>query len=56
MIAGKPCRIQVNYLVYPATSGTTFHDFVVVDSIVAPPEVARFYSESRVLVATSYQL
>lgn len=38
---GRHWLVQVNYLVYPGTSGATFLDYVVVDRVAVPPEHAR---------------
>ena len=35
--------LQVNYLVYPGTSGAPFLDFVIVDRVVVPPEHAGWF-------------
>ena len=36
--------LQVNYLVYPGTSGAPFLDFVIVDRVVVPPEHAGWFA------------
>ena len=48
--------IQINYLVYPGTSGSSFLDTIVVDKIVAPPEHAIFFTEKLLILPTSYQV
>ena len=56
VLALRPAPIQVNYLVYPGTSGTSFLDYIVVDPIVAPPEHAQHYSEALLSMPASYQI
>eukprot|EP01035_Chromulina_nebulosa_P017487 gene17487-23040_t len=52
----KPANILVNYLVYPGSSGSNIHDLIVADKIVIPPEHARYYSESLLLLPSTYQI
>lgn len=52
----RPAPVQVNYLVYPGTSGTLFLDYLVADRVVAPAEHARWYSEALMLLPPSYQM
>lgn len=54
--AARPAPIQVNYLVYPGTSGASFLDSIVVDRVVVPPEHAQYYSEGLVMVPLTYQI
>jgi predicted O-linked N-acetylglucosamine transferase (SPINDLY family) len=53
--AARPSPLQINYLVYPGTSGARFLDHIVVDAIIAPPEHALFYSEKLLVLPPSYQ-
>lgn len=55
-VVGRPAPIQVNYLVYPGTSGVPFIDYIVADSVVLPVEDSRHYSESILLLPPSYQI
>jgi len=48
--------IQVNYLIFPGTSGATFMHYLVGDRFVTPPEHANFYSEKLSLMPESYQI
>jgi predicted O-linked N-acetylglucosamine transferase (SPINDLY family) len=51
------CRaapVQVNWLGYPGTDGTPFVDYILADTVVAPPEHADFFSESIVRLPDSY--
>ena len=56
ILAGRPAETQVNYLVYPGTSGASFLEYIVGDSVVIPPEHATFYSESLLLLPPTYQI
>lgn len=46
---------QINYLVFPGTSGSRSLDHIVVDSVVVPPEQAIHFTEA-LIVLPSYQL
>ena len=48
--------IQINYLVYPGTSGTSFLDYVIVDWQVVPAEHSIFYTEKLVFLSPTYQI
>ena len=47
--------IQVNYLVFPGTSGATYLDYIVGDKFVTPPEDAGHYTEKYALLPHSHQ-
>ncbi|CAM9596349.1 unnamed protein product [Ectocarpus sp. 4 AP-2014] len=53
--AARPALVQVNYLVFPGTSGAPYIDYLLADRHVTPPEHARHFSESLVLLPRSYQ-
>ncbi len=52
----RPAALQVNYLVFPGSSGAAFFDFLVADRVVAPPEHAPHYSEALLLLPPTYQV
>jgi protein O-GlcNAc transferase len=56
ILALRPAPIQVSYLGYPATMGTTAIDYIIVDRIVAPPEDQAFFSERLVHMPNCYQV
>jgi predicted O-linked N-acetylglucosamine transferase (SPINDLY family) len=56
IVASRPAPIVVNYLVYPGTSGSEAHDYIVVDHVVAPPEHSQHYAERLLLLPPSYQV
>jgi protein O-GlcNAc transferase len=52
----RPSRVVVNYLGYPGTMGSGFTDFVLVDKLVVPPEVAgERMTEQVVYLPHTYQ-
>ncbi|CAM9624943.1 unnamed protein product [Ectocarpus sp. 8 AP-2014] len=53
--AARPALVQVNYLVFPGTSGAPYIDYLLGDRHVTPPEHARDFSESLVLLPRTYQ-
>ncbi|CAM9226433.1 unnamed protein product [Hapterophycus canaliculatus] len=53
--AARPARLQVNYLIFPGTSGAPYMDYLLADRHVTPPEHAADYSESLVLLPRTYQ-
>ena len=52
----RPAPIQVSYLGYPSTMGTTAIDYIIVDRLVAPWEDQAFYSEKLVHMPGCYQV
>jgi predicted O-linked N-acetylglucosamine transferase (SPINDLY family) len=47
---------QVNYLIYPGTSGASFMDYVVGDKWVTPPEHQSHFVEKMALLPNCYQI
>jgi protein O-GlcNAc transferase len=56
IVASRPSRIQVSFLIFPGTSGSRFIDFLVTDRFVAPPEDAHLYTEKLVYLPQTYQI
>src|ERR1041385_5923378 len=50
-----PAPVQVNYLVYPGTTGASFMDYVLADRIVLPLDQQPFFSEKIVHLPDCYQ-
>lgn len=46
MLAMRPAPAIVNWLGYPNTAGSPYHDYIVADDIIIPPENEIFYSET----------
>jgi predicted O-linked N-acetylglucosamine transferase (SPINDLY family) len=47
--------IQVNYLGYPGTIGSTYMDYIIADKILIPQDSQMYYSEKVVYLPHSYQ-
>jgi protein O-GlcNAc transferase len=54
IFAGRPAPVQVNYLGYPATSGSRCLDYIIGDAVVTPFADQPFYSEAIVQLPGSY--
>ncbi|GMH99028.1 hypothetical protein TrVE_jg9158 [Triparma verrucosa] len=54
--ARRVAPIQVNYLIFPGTSGAEFMDYIIGDQWVTPPEHADHYTEKLALMPHSYQI
>jgi protein O-GlcNAc transferase len=48
ILAHRPAPLQINYLGYAGTSGASYVDYLVGDSIVVPTYHERFYSEKLI--------
>lgn len=55
VFAHRPAPVQVNYLVYPGTSGAPFMDIILADRIVLPADQQLFFSEKIVHLPDCYQ-
>jgi predicted O-linked N-acetylglucosamine transferase (SPINDLY family) len=55
IFARRAAPIQVNYLGYPGTLGTSYHDYLVADEVVIPRSAHEHYSEKVVYLPDSYQ-
>lgn len=47
--------VQVNYLAYPGTMSTGFHDYIIADEVIVPKEFEYFYSEKVMRLPSCYQ-
>ena len=56
VFALKPSPIQVNWLGFPGTLGTSFMDYIIADRIVIPEDERRFYNEKVVYLPHTYQV
>jgi protein O-GlcNAc transferase len=55
ILAWRPAPVQVNYLVYPGTSGARFMDVILADRIVLPADQQPFFSEKILHLPDCYQ-
>lgn len=51
----RPAPVQVNYLVYPGTTGASFMDYILADRIVLPVDQQPYFSEKIVHLPGCYQ-
>jgi len=54
VFARRPAPIQVNWLGYPGTMGTPYHQYLVADPWIVPPEAEMYFTE-KVLRLPCYQ-
>jgi predicted O-linked N-acetylglucosamine transferase (SPINDLY family) len=54
VFARRPAPIQVNWLGYPGTMGSPWHQYVIADDWIIPPDHEAYYSE-KVLRLPCYQ-
>ncbi|MEZ5995150.1 MAG: tetratricopeptide repeat protein [Hyphomonadaceae bacterium] len=54
VFARRPAPIQVNWLGYPGTMGSTYHHYIIADDWIVPPENELYFSE-HVLRLPCYQ-
>ncbi|MDX1606007.1 MAG: tetratricopeptide repeat protein [Candidatus Competibacterales bacterium] len=55
-LALKPAPIQIAYLGYPGTSGTSFMDYILTDRTVTPPDQQPWFDECFVYMPDCYQI
>ncbi len=48
LLARRPAPVIVNWLGYPGTMGTTYHDYLIADPFIIPPGDEIYYSETVV--------
>ncbi|APW37330.1 acetylglucosamine transferase [Rhodoferax koreense] len=54
IFAHRPAPVQVNYLGYPGSMGTPYHDYIVADRHTIPPEHQAFYTERVAYLPDTY--
>jgi predicted O-linked N-acetylglucosamine transferase (SPINDLY family) len=50
----RPAPVQVNYLGYPGTLGTSYMDYIIADQHVIPPKHQRYYNEQVIYLPDAY--
>lgn len=56
VLARRPAPIQVNYLGYPGTMGTSCIDYILADPTIIPDDQWQYYTERVVWIPASYQV
>ncbi|MCR5879756.1 N-acetylglucosamine transferase [Phenylobacterium sp. J367] len=54
LFARRPAPIIVNWLGFPGTAGSPYHQYIIADDFIVPPESEMYYSE-KVLRLPCYQ-
>jgi predicted O-linked N-acetylglucosamine transferase (SPINDLY family) len=54
LFASRPAPVQVNYLGYPGTLGSSHWDYILADAVVVPPGEERWYAEQVVRLPQCY--
>ncbi|MFM7083530.1 MAG: tetratricopeptide repeat protein [Hyphomicrobium sp.] len=52
----RSAPIQITYLGYPGTTGSSFMDYIIADKTVIPPEAQKYYSEKVIYLPHCYQV
>ena len=55
LFAYRMAPIQINYLGYPGSLGTSFIDYIIADKILIPDSESKHYSEKIIYLPNSYQ-
>lgn len=55
VFARRVAPVQVNYLGYPGTTASGYHDYIVADACLVPPESRQHYTEKVVYLPDTYQ-
>jgi len=55
ILAYRAAPVQINYLGYPGTLGSPFHDYIIADATVIPAGEERWYSETVIRLPGAYQ-
>lgn len=56
LFALRPAPLQVNYLGYPATSGASYIDYIITDTVITPPDLASTLTEACLYLPETYQI
>ncbi len=55
VLANRPAPIQINYLGYPGTTGSHFHDYLIADKVVIPPKNKKYFTEKIIYLKHCYR-
>ncbi|HWY61955.1 MAG TPA: tetratricopeptide repeat protein [Rhizomicrobium sp.] len=56
IFAYRPAAVQVSYLAYPGTLGTSYMDYILADRVVIPEDEEKYYAEKIAWLPHSYQI
>ncbi len=56
IFARRPAPVQVNFLGFPGTMGSTFMDYIIADDFVAPDSSSAFFSENLVRMPDTFHI
>ncbi|MBT8583223.1 tetratricopeptide repeat protein [Polynucleobacter paneuropaeus] len=56
IFAARAAPVQVNYLVYPGTLGSNYHDYLLADQVVIPEYLQHCYTEKIAYLPNCYQV
>jgi len=54
VLSYRPAPVSINWLGYPGTMGTSYHDWIIGDEIVTPRGCEKFYSEKIWRMPTTF--
>lgn len=52
----RAAPIQINYLGYPGTMGSTLYDYLIADKVLVSQEYRKYYTENIIFLPNSYQV
>jgi predicted O-linked N-acetylglucosamine transferase (SPINDLY family) len=55
IFAMRVAPIQINYLGYPSTTGSSYIDYNIIDKYIVPNELQKYYSEKIIYLPKCYQ-
>lgn len=56
ILALRPAPVQMTYLGFPGTTGSSFLDYTLVDKTLVPKSLAKYYSEELIYMPDCYQV
>ena len=54
ILTHRPCPLQISYMGFPGSTGASYHDYMVCDPIVVPPELRHHYTEKMIWMPHCY--
>lgn len=56
IMAFRPAPVQISYLGFPGSLGADFIDYQIVDKVVVPQDVSKYYTEKLIYMPDCYQV